>query len=552
MINNNENSIELGVNLNKCLNCNESIDNTDFYKKYDICPFCNFHYSIDYKKRIEIISDFNTFKEINKNLSIRKPELLNLDEDYKKNVRKTRKRTGLEEAAITGVCNIGGIKTVIILLDFGFMGGSMGLIVGEKISKAFNYASRNKLPVVSMISSGGKRIQEGLFSLVQMIKTVISTKELENKELPHITLFSNPSGGQVYGSFANRADFKLAEPGAIIGLFPLNELIDNAKVKSKIDISSENFFRKGLIDKIVSRNTLKVELFTILENIISNNKIPKKIDLSIPSIKFNRSTKNKKEIEKGRPTAKVYIEKVFEDFIQLGNQIGNDQVISGLAKIASQPVIIIGQNYQRNLSSDKGLVTNNDLLKIEKFIYISDKFKIPIVFFVDNKGFEISFKNEIAGLGNRLSKVIQDLSSHKQQIISIIIGETTSEASVLFLVSDVVMMLENSIFWPNNQNLDIDFLTSKECLDNNLIDLIIPEPPLGAGKGPEDMARLIKISLINSFSSLNSINSNRLLKNRNRKFLNFDLGEKKLISTVSNELNLWKEVLGASYKGFKK
>jgi len=552
MINNNENSIELGVNLTKCLNCNESIDNTDFYKKYDICPFCNFHYSIDYKKRIEIISDFNTFKEINKNLSIRKPELLNLDEDYKKNVRKTRKRTGLEEAAITGVCNIGGIKTVIILLDFGFMGGSMGLIVGEKISKAFNYASRNKLPVVSMISSGGKRIQEGLFSLVQMIKTVISTKELENKELPHITLFSNPSGGQVYGSFANRADFKLAEPGAIIGLFPLNELIDNAKVKSKIDISSENFFRKGLIDKIVSRNTLKVELFTILENIISNNKIPKKIDLSIPSIKFNRSTKNKKEIEKGRPTAKVYIEKVFEDFIQLGNQIGNDQVISGLAKIASQPVIIIGQNYQRNLSSDKGLVTNNDLLKIEKFIYISDKFKIPIVFFVDNKGFEISFKNEIAGLGNRLSKVIQDLSSHKQQIISIIIGETTSEASVLFLVSDVVMMLENSIFWPNNQNLDIDFLTSKECLDNNLIDLIIPEPPLGAGKGPEDMARLIKISLINSFSSLNSINSNRLLKNRNRKFLNFDLGEKKLISTVSNELNLWKEVLGASYKGFKK
>ena len=552
MINNNENSIELGVNLTKCLNCNESIDNTDFYKKYDICPFCNFHYSIDYKKRIEIISDFNTFKEINKNLSIRKPELLNLDEDYKKNVRKTRKRTGLEEAAITGVCNIGGIKTVIILLDFGFMGGSMGLIVGEKISKAFNYASRNKLPVVSMISSGGKRIQEGLFSLVQMIKTVISTKELENKELPHITLFSNPSGGQVYGSFANRADFKLAEPGAIIGLFPLNELIDNAKVKSKIDISSENFFRKGLIDKIVSRNTLKVELFTILENIISNNKIPKKIDLSIPSIKFNRSTKNKKEIEKGRPTAKVYIEKVFEDFIQLGNQIGNDQVISGLAKIASQPVIIIGQNYQRNLSSDKGLVTNNDLLKIEKFIYISDKFKIPIVFFVDNKGFEISFKNEIAGLGNRLSKVIQDLSSHKQQIISIIIGETTSEASVLFLVSDVVMMLENSIFWPNNQNLDIDFLTSKECLDNNLIDLIIPEPPLGAGKGPEDMARLIKISLLNSFSSLNSINSNRLLKNRNRKFLNFDLGEKKLISTVSNELNLWKEVLGASYKGFKK
>lgn len=552
MLNNKDNSIELGENLTNCLSCNESIDQTDFYKKYDICPFCNFHYSIDYKKRIEIISDLNTFKEINKNISIKKPDNLNLDENYKKNVRQTRERTGLEEAAITGTCNIGGIKTVIILLDFGFMGGSMGLIVGEKISKAFNYASRNKLPIVSMISSGGERVQEGLFSLVQMIKTVISTKELENKELPHISLFSNPSGGQVYGSFANRADFKLAEPGAIIGLFPLNELIDNSKGASKIDISSENFFRKGLIDKVVSRNTLKIELFTILENIISNYKIPKKIDLNMPNLELKNSLKNKKKIEKGRPTAKIYIEKVFEDFTQLGNQIGNDQVISGIAKIASQPVIIIGQNYQRNLSSDKGLVTNNDLKKIEKFINLSEKFQIPIVFFVDNKGFEISYKNEISGLGNRLSQVIEDLSSHKQQIISIIIGETTSEASVPFLVSDNVMMLENSIFWPNNQNKGIEFLTSKECLDNNLIDLIIPEPPLGAGKGPEDMARLIKISLINAFSTLNSLNVKKLIKIRNKKFLNIDLGEKKLISTVSKEINLWKEVLGASYKGFKK
>ena len=114
------------------------------------------------------------------------------------------------------------------------------------------------------------------------------------------------------------------------------------------------------------------------------------------------------------------------------------------------------------------------------------------------------------------------------------------------------MMLENAIFWPNNQNIGIEFLTSKECLDNNLIDSIIPEPPLGAGKGPEDMARLIKISLINAFSSLNSINSKNLLKNRNKKFLTIDLRDKKLISTVSEEIKLWKEVLEASYKGLKK
>ena len=276
-MNTQDNSIELGENLSNCLNCPESIDKTDFYLKYDVCPFCNFHYSIDSKKRIQIISDSGTFREFNKNISIKRPENLKIDDTYRKNVKKTRERTGLEEAAISGTCNIGGIKTVVIILDFGFLGGSMGLIVGEKISKAFSFAYRNNLPVVSIISSGGKRVQEGLYSLVQMIKTVISTKDLRRRNLPHITLFTNPSGGQVYSSFASRADIKLGEPGAIMGLFQLDELMNVNEEVSNVDISSETFYEKGLIDKVVSRNNLKIELFTILENLMIDYKIPKKV-----------------------------------------------------------------------------------------------------------------------------------------------------------------------------------------------------------------------------------------------------------------------------------
>ena len=522
-MNTQDNSIELGENLSNCLNCPESIDKTDFYLKYDVCPFCNFHYSIDSKKRIQIISDSGTFREFNKNISIKRPENLKIDDTYRKNVKKTRERTGLEEAAISGTCNIGGIKTVVIILDFGFLGGSMGLIVGEKISKAFSFAYRNNLPVVSIISSGGRRVQEGLYSLVQMIKTVISTKDLRKRNLPHITLFTNPSGGQVYSSFASRADIKLGEPGAIMGLFQLDELMNANEEASNLDISSETFYEKGLIDKVVSRNNLKIELFTILENLMIDYKIPKKVDLSVPTLNSNKDKKKvKKAIKKGTPSSSIYISKLFDDYVELGYKSKEDLIITGLGKIASQPVAIVAQNYQRSNSKETGKITIKDLSKINKFMNISEDFNIPII-----------------------------LSSHKQNMISIITGEASSEASIPFFLSDKVYMLENAIFIPNNQDQKKEYLDATDCLENNVIDSIIPEPPLGAAKGPEDMARLIKISLINGLSELNHTGMKKTLSNRNKKFLNVDMGENKLLLTVTNEMKIWKDVLEASYKAFR-
>ena len=143
------------------------------------------------------------------------------------------------------------------------------------------------------------------------------------------------------------------------------------------------------------------------------------------------------------------------------------------------------------------------------------------------------------------------MSSHKQNLISIITGEANSEASIPFLLSDKVYMLENAIFIPNNQDQKKEYLDATDCLENNAIDSIIPEPPLGAAKGPEDMARLIKISLINGLSELNHTSMKKTLSNRNKKFLNVDMGENKLLLTVTNEMKIWKDVLEASYRAFR-
>ena len=548
---NNENFIGLGDNLTDCLNCQENIKKSDFYAKYSICPYCNFHYSIDFNKRLEVIVDQNSFIEFNKNISVKKPKNLDINANYKKNVKNTRQRTGLEEAAITGTASIGGIKAVIILLDFGFLGGSMGIIVGEKISKAFTHARKNSLPVLSIISSGGRRVQEGAFSLMQMIKTINSTRELNNKKLPHLSLFTNPSGGQVYSSFANSADIKFAEPGAIMGMFTLSEMTQNSKNNKKINISSENFYSQGLVDKIVSRNNLKKEISTLFEMMISKNKIPKKIDLELPDIFYSNNSK-KIKIDKSRPSGKDYINTVLDDFVELG--ISNEKNISilGFAKIDSQTVIVISQNFQRINKSNKGKLNNEDISKIFKAINLSNKFDLPILFFVDNKGIQTTFENEISGVGNNLSKSILDLSNHEQPIISIITGETTTEGSLPYFISDSVLILENSVFYTSTDNQDSNNeLSALDCLEIGLADKIIQEPPLGASKGPEDMSRLIKISIIKELSDLNYKSKRKLVNSRVKKFQEIDMGNNKLIENVSNEMKIWRNVLKAGYRALR-
>ena len=547
------NFIELGEDLSNCLNCNEKISNTDFYKSYKICPFCNFHYSINFEKRIEIVCDKGSFKEINKNISIIKPVDLKLNKSYKKKVRTTRNRTGLEEAAISGVCTIGGINSLIIILDFGFLGGSMGLIVGDKISKAFAYASKNKLPVVSIISSGGKRIQEGLHSLSQMVKTVIASNGLLKNNIPHISLYTNPSGGQVYSSFASRSNIKLAEPGSIIGMSPLQEIIDVTKNKNSINVTAENFYNKGLIDRIVPRDKLKIELYTILEMLTSKNKIPKETDLNLPRLVEN-SLKNLYK-EKSRPTSSYYMKNVFDDFLSLNNSNIEKGIIDfGLAKITSQPTIVIGQNYNRNNKKQDGKLSNKDILASIKAIKLANSFNLPIISFIDNTGINKSFENEIGGIGPNISKLIDKFINLNNFHISVIIGEAGGEAALPYTIADNLFMLEHSIFWAGDiveKKSNKEKISAKKALESKIVDAVIPEPPFGASKSPEDMSRILKIYIINTFSLLNYTNKKKIISNRLNKFAP-TYYDKKLISTVTNEVKIWRKVLEASYKALRK
>ena len=294
-------------------------------------------------------------------------------------------------------------------------------------------------------------------------------------------------------------------------------------------------------------------MYTILEILTSKNKIPKETDLSLPRPVENNLKNLYKE--KSRPTSSYYIKNVFDDFLSLSNSnIEKGNIDFGLAKITSQPTIVIGQNYNRNNKKQDGKLSNKDILESIKAIKLANEFNLPIISFIDNTGINKSFENEIGGIGTNISELIDKFINLNNFHISIIIGEAGGEAALPYTIADSLFMLEHSIFWAGDiveKKSSKEKISAQKVLESKIVDAVIPEPPFGASKSPEDMSRILKIYIINTFSILNYTSKKKIISNRVNKFAP-TYYDKKLISTVTNEVKIWKSVFEASYKALRK
>ena len=238
--------------------CDQNMAFSDLYARLRVCPICRFHYSMTARERIESLVDAESFREINRSVSSLDPLSFSSRGSYKQRIFRDQRRTGLTEAVVTGRCSISGSPVMLIALDFGFMGGSMGCVVGEKIALALEQATKRNLPVVAVITSGGARFQEGALSLMQMAKTSIAAVQLAQKGLPFIVVLANPATGQTYASFASLADIIVAEPEAIVGFSSVRALQEAAEDPLPSNSqTAESHLRNGLIDGIVDRSKLR-------------------------------------------------------------------------------------------------------------------------------------------------------------------------------------------------------------------------------------------------------------------------------------------------------
>ncbi len=247
----------------KCDKCKEIVYKEDIRNNYSICPNCGAYFRMHINKRLETVIDEGTYNRFDLNIDNVNP--LGLD-DYPKKIKALREKTGLEEAVACGTGKINGEDVVICVMDSGFLMGSMGSVVGEKITYATEKAIELKLPLIIFCVSGGARMQEGIISLMQMAKTTAAISKLNESGGLYISVLTDPTYGGVTASFASIADIVLAEPGAMIGFAGKRVIEQTIGEKLPEGFQTAEFLLEhGFIDKIVERKELKDTLYKLIK-----------------------------------------------------------------------------------------------------------------------------------------------------------------------------------------------------------------------------------------------------------------------------------------------
>ena len=420
-------------------------------------------------RRIEMVVDKDSFEPMFEGLNTRNPLKM---KGYEAKVQALRDKTGLDEAVTTGRATIGGNSVAIAVCDGRFLMASMGEVVGEKIAKTVEYATKENIPVIIFACSGGARMQEGMVSLMQMAKTSAALKRHSESGNLYISVLTDPTTGGVTASFAMLGDIILAEPKALIG-FAGPRVIEQT-IGQKLPKGfqrSEFLLEHGFIDEIVERKDLRNRLTTILT-------LHKKDDKSYTdnfNIKKEKSTMAQKKRESikmitesvkksawdrvlasrmnDRPIASDYIDLLFDDFVEFhGDRYFKDDqaIIGGIASFHGMPVTVIaqekGHNTKENLEHNFGMPSPDGYRKALRLMKQAEKFNRPVICFVDTPGAFCGLEAEERGQGEAIARNLFEMSSLRTPILSIVIGEGGSGGALALAVADEARMIENPLY----------------------------------------------------------------------------------------------------------
>jgi acetyl-CoA carboxylase carboxyl transferase subunit beta len=253
----------------KCGSCKESLYRNDLLGNLSVCPKCSFHFRIGARERLEMLFD-SAWQELDAGLVSADPLGFRDTKPYAARLKDGKEKTGCYDAVVTAVAPLGGIPTLIAAMEYGFIGGSMGVVVGEKVTRAIEKAERERLPLVIVSCSGGARMMEGTLSLMQMAKISAALARLADARLPFISILTDPTTGGVTASFAMLGDLNMAEPGALIG-FAGPRVIEQT-IRQKLPEGfqrSEFLLQHGMLDMVVDRRELKKALVKSLRFLLA-------------------------------------------------------------------------------------------------------------------------------------------------------------------------------------------------------------------------------------------------------------------------------------------
>jgi acetyl-CoA carboxylase carboxyl transferase beta subunit/acetyl-CoA carboxylase carboxyl transferase alpha subunit len=527
-----------------CDRCDAMLEGAPDFTWFRICPVCGQHFGISATRRIGYLVDPDSFEERETELYSTDPLGFSDDQPYLERLRTQQERTKRSDGMICGTATIGGEPVVLAVLDFTFLGGSMGIVVGERLARAAELAASKKRPLIAVVASGGARMQEGMFSLLQMAKTASSIAALKAEGVPYIAVMSDPTTGGVLASFASLADLILAEPEALIG-FAGPRVVEQTLGRPLPEgtHSAEFQFGHGMIDAIVARPDQRNYLSAFLR-ILRETDTPKDARELPPVADEERSAWKVVEAARSaqRPTTRDYLNRIAPGYVELhGDREGEDDpaIVTALGKIAGTPVAFVGFDRfaESGIEGAAGRPMPAGFRKARRMFGIAERWGLPIVTFVDTPGAYPGIESEEAGLAGEIARTLERMSTLETPTIAVVVGEGGSGGALALALADRVLMQAGAFFSVIGPEGAATILyrdagrapelaeslriTAPELARFGMVDQIVPEPSGGAAADVNLAAAYLEQSIAHHLAGLRKRRTGRLLKARRARYREF-------------------------------
>ncbi|SFQ64843.1 acetyl-CoA carboxylase carboxyl transferase subunit beta [Amycolatopsis arida] len=540
----------------RCQSCGELLYLRRFLRDMSVCPGCGWHAPLDPTCRISQLLDEGSGKEVPVAATVRDPLGFADLRSYADRFAEARRRSGAERGVVAVRGTIEGQPLVLAVMDFRFLGGSLGSAEGEAVTAAAEAALADRVPLVIVTASGGARMQEGMLSLMQMAKTSGAIQQLDDAGLLTVTVLTDPTYGGVAASFATLSDVVLAEQGARMGFAGPRVIQQTIRQELPPGFQTAEFLmERGLVDGVVRRTALRGVLARLIA--VAGHRFASRPDVADPVVRDVRELSPESRErdpanvvglarQSGRPTALDHAEHWLDGFFELhGDRAGNDcpAIVGGIGWLDGKPVVMVGHQKGHTTADlmrrNFGMPSPAGYRKSARLLRFAAKLGLPVVSLIDTPGAHPGLQAEETGQAHAIADNLRLLSGLPVPVVAVVTGEGGSGGALALGIADEVLMCENSIYsvispegcaailW-KQPSATADAaralrLDAASLLELRVVDGIVPEPPGGAHTDPVAAADLVRRALTAALNRLAGLDPVELLRGRRARFRVFGL-----------------------------
>jgi acyl-CoA carboxylase subunit beta len=541
------------IQWTRCPSCDAFVYHKRLKRNLGVCPECNYHFRLGVHDRLTQLLDEGTFEDLSGDIQPVDPLSFSDSKPYPKRLEDAQRKTGHPEGALYGTAEIGGNPLVVAIMNFAFIGGSMGSGVGEAITRAAELALERRLPLLVISSSGGARMQEGCVSLMQLAKTSQAVARLHEEGILYVSLLVDPTYGGVSASFATLGDLNVSEPGSYIGFAGPKVIEQTIRQKLPDGFQTAEFLLDhGQLDLVEPRENLKNTLRKILAmhgGAGRREGLPEasgSVPLTDPAPLEGRDPWEVVQLARhiDRPNALEYISHVFDEFQELAGDRLYDQdaaIVGGLARLGDVTVMVIGHQKGHTtaemMERNFGMPNPEGYRKGLRLMRYAAKFGLPIVTLVDTPGAYPGLGAEERGQSIAIAQSIMEMSRFPVPIVTVVTGEGGSGGALALAVGDRVLMMENSYYSVISPEGCSTILfkdaaqapraaaalrmTAPDLLRLRIMDAIVPEPEGGAHTDHLTAAQNLKTAIVACLEELFPLAPDDLVAKRYERFRMF-------------------------------